>query len=104
MFRYCTPYYLCVWQHTQADAWGYGLGFTACQPSGTLIDLNTLRFPDGAYVGKGPTEIDGTTRSLHTKTLNPQVQLPSFTTGPAGGILSETALHLTGTITSAVSG
>ena len=51
-YKYCYPYYLCAWQHTIGDGFGYGLAFSYCAG---IYNLNNYRFPDGAYVGPGPT-------------------------------------------------
>jgi hypothetical protein len=50
-YQYCRPYYLCVWQHTIGDGFGYELKFYYCE----FLNLNEYRFPDFAYVGRGPS-------------------------------------------------
>ncbi|MEU6023082.1 hypothetical protein [Micromonospora sp. NPDC047134] len=49
----CDYYHLCVWEHALVDDFGAGLGFYDCQPSGSLINLGGMRYPDGAWVGTG---------------------------------------------------
>lgn len=50
----CDYYYLCVWEHSFVDGFGVGLGFSACQPPGVIVNLGAMRYPDGANVGTGP--------------------------------------------------
>ena len=52
--NYCYAYYLCFWEDTISDGWGYGLAFYYCQPPGTVVDLNTYEYPSGNQVGPGP--------------------------------------------------
>ncbi|MEO3819303.1 hypothetical protein [Plantactinospora sp. B24E8] len=49
----CDYYHLCVWEHSIADGFGVGLGFYDCQPSGVVVNLGAMRYPDGASVGTG---------------------------------------------------
>jgi hypothetical protein len=43
----CSYYYLCVWEHTAGDQYGWGVSFYTCR----FYNLGYYRYPDFAYMG-----------------------------------------------------